>query len=342
MDRDVMKGLILLLLASLLTGTATATPVSKPPPIKSALVADEGLRESQRYLLEHLKAGQFDAVDTLLASLSLGQREFLLYQLIRDLHHIPATALLQSWVQTQSTKAPQWLVEGEVDGFLMQLPAYDFPAEARLLLTHWQQQNWQAQYRQALSNGSFEWKSIYNSRNPLLAQQQQALLQAIAQLPAGLLYKQAQALGKLNIFLPDNRLLSQLLLRTGEPSLFLMLWRQPVDDDSLVALKALSSLQHGETASDLLIAATKSPKLKRPALKALSQLSPLPIKAQDFLLAELGNSQYGGLVASLLLEVDEPRLLVRLADELTRMERRPNISLLLAPNTGTTGTPPGL
>lgn len=338
-----MRGVMWLLLAGLLAGeTALAVPPAKAPPIKSALVADEGVGESRHYLLAQLKAGRFDAVDTLLASLSLGQREYLIYQLMADLRHIPATAALQSWVQTQSGKAPQWLVEGEVDGFLMQLPAYDFPAEARLLLTHWQQQNWQAQYRRELSQGRFDWKRVYNSRNPDLPRQQQALLQALAQLPTNLLHQQAHVLGQLNIFLPDNRLLTQLLLRTGEPALYRMLWRQPVDDDSLRALKALPSLLKGDAASDLLIGATKHPKLKRPALKALSQLSPLPVKAQDFLLAELGNSQYGSLVASLLLEVDEPRLLVRLADELTRMERRPNISLLLAPDSGTTGAAPGL
>ena len=35
-----------------------------------------------------------------------------------------------------------WLVEKEVDGFLVQLPAYDFAAAARLVLNRWQQQAW--------------------------------------------------------------------------------------------------------------------------------------------------------------------------------------------------------
>ncbi|MNP74910.1 hypothetical protein D3C76_1718620 [compost metagenome] len=78
-----------------------------------------------------------------------------------------------------------------------------------------------------------------------------------------------------------------------------------------------------------------------PALQQLSRLSPLPDGAQQYLLAELGKHQYGGLVAGLLLQMDEPRLLGQLADRLTRQERRHTSSVML-PDTGTPDARPGL
>ncbi|MNC42984.1 hypothetical protein D3C75_918210 [compost metagenome] len=78
-----------------------------------------------------------------------------------------------------------------------------------------------------------------------------------------------------------------------------------------------------------------------PALQQLSRLSPLPDGAQQYLLAELGKHQYGGLVAGLLLQMDEPRLLGQLADRLTRQERRHASSIML-PDTGTPDARPGL
>ena len=56
---------------------------------------------------------------------------------------------------------------------------------------------------------------------------------------------------------------------------------------------------------------------------------------------ELGKHQYGGLVAGLLLEMDEPRLLGQLADRLTRQERRHASSVMMS-DTGTPDSRPGL
>ncbi|MFA7261126.1 MAG: hypothetical protein WC013_16650, partial [Aeromonas bestiarum] len=107
------------------------------------------------------------------------------------------------------------------------------------------------------------------------------------------------------------------------------------------ALASVARFHQGQAASDLLIAASRNGRLKLPALQQLSQLSPLPDTAQQFLLAELGNRQYSGQVASLLLQMDEPRLLAQLADRLTRQEKR-HASPVMLPDTGTPVAPPGL
>ncbi len=91
----------------------------------------------------------------------------------------------------------------------------------------------------------------------------------------------------------------------------------------------------------MLIAASRNDRLMIPALHQLSQLSPLPDTAQQYLLAELGKHQYGGLVAGLLLQMDEPRLLAQLADRLTRQEQRHGLAIML-PDTGTLDARPGL
>ena len=106
---------------------------------------------------------------------------------------------------------------GEVDGFLVQLPAYDFAAEARLVLHHWQQLAWQGNYRQLLEQDRFDFKQIYYSRNPDLAQQQQALLTVLERQPPSVLRREAQRLATLNLFLPDNQLLLHFIERTGTP-----------------------------------------------------------------------------------------------------------------------------
>ena len=144
-----------------------------------------------------------------------------------------------------------------------------------------------------------------------------------------------------DLFLPDNQLLLHLIERTGDTALYLKLWRQPVDHDSLTALHSISRFHTGQEASDLLIAASRNGRLMIPALQQLSRLSPLPDGAQQYLLAELGKHQYGGLVAGLLLQMDEPRLLGQLADRLTRQERRHASSIML-PDTGTPDARPGL
>ena len=321
-----------------------AAPVhaDSPPQLQAPLVADEGLEGHRAYLDGRMALGQFDAMDSLLETLSMGQREFLLFQLLGELKSsgAPSPALL-AWVRAQAAKAPQWLVEGKVDGFLVQLPAYDFPAEARLVLSHWQQLAWQDNYRQLLEQDRFDFKQVYYSRNPELAQQQQALLAVLDRQPVSVLRREAQRLAALNLFLPDNQLLLHFIEQTGETALYLKLWRQPVDHDSLTALHTISRFYSGQEASDLLIAASQNSRLMVPALHQLSRLPPLPDGAQQFLLAELGKHQYGGLVAGLLLQMDEPRLLGQLANRLTLQERR-HASSVMRSDTGTPDTPPGL
>ncbi|HEH9406379.1 TPA: hypothetical protein SIA26_003942 [Aeromonas bestiarum] len=314
-----------------------------PSVVKSELVADEGLQGHLDYLGSRLQQGQFAAMDSLLDSLAVGQREYLLCRLLATLDASPRASSpeLLAWVRAQSVKAPRWLVEKEVDGFLIQQPAYDFAAAARLVLSRWQQQAWQDNYRQLLEQNSFEFKQIYNSRNPDLTQQQQALLAVLERQPLFVLQREARKLAAMSIFLPDNQLLRQLLERTGDSALYLKLWRQPVDHDSVAALKSVARFHQGQDASSLLIAASRNSRLKQPALHQLSQLSPLPEAAQQFLLAELGNRHYSGQVASLLLQMDEPRLLAQLADRLTRQEKR-HASPVMLPDTGTPVAPPGL
>ena len=326
-------------------GWLLAAPVyaDTPPQLQGPLVADEGLQGHLDYLGSRLQQGQFAAMDSLLDSLAVGQREYLLCRLLATLDASPRASSpeLLAWVRAQSVKAPRWLVEKEVDGFLIQQPAYDFAAAARLVLSRWQQQAWQDNYRQLLEQNSFEFKQIYNSRNPDLAQQQQALLAVLERQPLFVLQREAHKLAAMSIFLPDNQLLRQLLERTGDSALYQKLWHQPVDHDSVAALRSVARFHQGQAASDLLIAASRNGRLKLPALQQLSQLSPLPDTAQQFLLAELGNRQYSGQVASLLLQMDEPRLLAQLADRLTRQEKR-HASPVMLPDTGTPVAPPGL
>ncbi|WP_219614825.1 hypothetical protein [Aeromonas salmonicida] len=326
-------------------GCLVALPAhaSPPSPPRAALVADEGLQGHLDFLAGRLQQGQFAAIDALLDSLAVGQREYLLCQLLATLDKTSgaSTPGQLAWVRAQAVKAPRWLVEKEVDGFLVQLPAYDFAAAARLVLNRWQQQAWQGNYRQLLAQDSFQFKQIYNSRNPELALQQEALLAVLDQQPASVLQREAHRLAAMNIFLPDNQLLRQLVERTGDSALYLKLWRQPVDHDSVAALKSVARFHQGQDASSLLIAASRNSRLKQPALHQLSQLSPLPEAAQQFLLAELGNRHYSGQVASLLLQMDEPRLLAQFADRLTRQEKRHSSSVML-PDTGTPAAQPGL
>ncbi|WP_033135869.1 hypothetical protein [Aeromonas finlandensis] len=307
-----------------------------------AAVTAEILQTHQRYLASRLQQGQFAAIDSLLVTLSREQREFLLLQLLRDIPvSEPASPALQAWVEAQAGKAPQWLVEQQVDGFLVQQPAYDFSARARLLLCQWQQQRWQASYRQQLAQGRFRLKSIYYRGNPDIARQQQALLLAFDQVPLSLWRRTARQLAAQNIYLPDNRLLLHLLQRTGEPTLYARLWRQPVDQDTLAALPTINRFHQGGVASALLIAASDNPQLKEPALRQLSVISPLPQQAQRYLLVELANRQYGALVAGLLMEVDEPLLLSALARRLGQRDTPP-IAPSLLPDSGTPGVRPGL
>ncbi|HDN9007794.1 hypothetical protein [Aeromonas veronii] len=324
----------------LLLGLLSAMPVCAQS--APATVTAETLQTHQRYLAGRLQQGQFAAIDSLLATLSREQREFLLLQLLRD---IPATApaspALQLWVEAQADKAPEWLQEQQVDGFLVQQPVYDFAAQARQLLGEWQLHSLVQRYRQQLAQGSFPLKSIYYSSNPDLAMQQQALLLALDALPQSIWMREAQALASRNIYLPDNQLLLHLLLRTGEPALYGMLWRRPADQDALRALATINRFHHGNTASSLLIAASGNPGLREPALRQLSALSPLPPQAQKYLLAELSNRQYGALVAGLLMEVDEPQLLSGLARRLGQRALPPAAPSLL-PDSGTPDEQPGL
>ncbi|MCV5491364.1 hypothetical protein OFM83_29380, partial [Escherichia coli] len=87
-----------------------------------------------------------------------------LLQLLRDIPATsPASPALQQWVEAQADKAPEWLMEQQVDGFLVQQPVYDFAAQARQLLGEWQLQSLMQRYRQQLALGSFQLKSIYYS-----------------------------------------------------------------------------------------------------------------------------------------------------------------------------------
>lgn len=335
-----MKLALLLWIGWLLA--AAPVQADAPPQPKAPLVADEGLQGHLDYLHRRLALAQFAAMDSLLATLTLGQREYLLHQLLSGLKSSDAPSpALQAWVRSQAAKAPQWLVEGEVDGFLVQLPAYDFAAEARLVLSHWQQLAWQGNYRQLLAQDRFDFKQLYHSRNLALVQQQQALLAVLDEQPATVLRREAHKLAPLNIFLPDNRLLLHLIERTGEPALYQKLWRQPVDSDSLAALHTIPRFYDGQQASDLLIAASRNGRLMIPALQQLSQLSPLPETARQYLLAELGKQQYSGLVGGLLLQLDEPSMLAQLADRLGHQEWHHAASVML-PDTGTTDALPGL
>ena len=324
---------LLLGLLSAIPAHAQAAPVA---------VTAETLQTHQRYLASRLQQGQFAAIDSLLATLSREQREFLLLQLLRDIPAAePASPALQQWVEAQAGKAPKWLVEQQVDGFLVQQPVYDFAARARQLLGEWQVQALQASYRRQLELGNFRFKSIYYRGNPALAQQQQALLRALDTQPLSVWVREARQLAAQNIYLPDNRLLLYLLQGTGEPALYASLWHRPVDQDALTALLTINRFHQGYVASDLLIAASDNPGLKASALRQLSALSPLPPQAQKYLLAELSNRQYGALVAGLLMEVDEPQLLSALARRLGQRDTPP-IAPSLLPDSGTPDGRPGL
>lgn len=83
------------------------------------------------------------------------------------------------------------------------------------MLSHWQQLAWQDNYRQLLEQDRFDFKQVYYSRNPELAQQQQALLAVLDRQPVSVLRREAQRLAALNLFLPDNQLLLHFIEQTG-------------------------------------------------------------------------------------------------------------------------------
>ena len=66
-----MKLVLLIWIGCLL---ATQAHADTPPRLQAPLVADEGLQGHRDYLNSRLALGQFDAMDSLLASLAVGQR----------------------------------------------------------------------------------------------------------------------------------------------------------------------------------------------------------------------------------------------------------------------------
>ena len=94
----------------LLLGLLSAIPVhAQAAPVT---VTAETLQTHQRYLASRLQQGQFAAIDSLLATLSREQREFLLLQLLRDIPAAePASPALQQWVEStdrdQASRSPE-------------------------------------------------------------------------------------------------------------------------------------------------------------------------------------------------------------------------------------------
>ena len=221
-------------------------------PTQGCAGADEDAGPS-RFLAGRLQQGQFAAIDALLDSLAVGQREYLLCQLLATLDKTSGASTPEqlAWVRAQAVKAPRWLVEKEVDGFLVQLPAYDFAAAARLVLNRWQQQAWQGNYRQLLAQDSFQFKQIYNGRNPELALQQEALLVVLDQQPAAVLQREAHRLAAMNIFALTS--CCENWSTHGDSALYIRC-AQPVDHDSVAARKRGSCSPGG--CKQLLIAAT--------------------------------------------------------------------------------------
>ena len=86
-----------------------AAPVQAdtPPQLRAPLVADEGLEGHRAYLDGRMALGQFDAMDSLLETLSVGQREYLLHQLLSGLKSLnaPSPALL-AWVERGERPTP--------------------------------------------------------------------------------------------------------------------------------------------------------------------------------------------------------------------------------------------
>ncbi|MFM7969921.1 hypothetical protein ACF2JD_18290 [Aeromonas sp. A-5] len=105
-------------------------------------MADRGVAGSPALSGGRLQLGQFAAIDTLLATLAVGQREFLLLQLLGIFQCRPPLYPPAAWVRGSGRQGPQWLVEQQVDGFLVQQPAYDFAARARQLLANGTGSSW--------------------------------------------------------------------------------------------------------------------------------------------------------------------------------------------------------
>jgi hypothetical protein len=319
-----------------------AAPVhADSPQLQAPLVADEGLEGHRAYLDGRMALGQFDAMDSLLETLSVGQREFLLFQLLGELKSsgAPSPALL-AWVRAQAAKGATMAGGREGGRFPGAATRLRLPAEARLVLSHWQQLAWQDNYRQLLEQDRFDFKQVYYSRNPELAQQQQALLAVLDRQPVSVLRREAQRLAALNLFLPDNQLLLHFIEQTGETALYLKLWRQPVDHDSLTALHTISRFYSGQEASDLLIAASQNSRLMVPALHQLSRLSPAgrgpavpPGRTRQAPVWRAGGRP---VVADGRAQAPG-----QLANRLTLQERR-HASSVMRSDTGTPDTPPGL
>lgn len=273
------------------------------------------LATHQRYLNERLQQNQFAAIDSLLTTLELPQQEYLL---LRLLEQIPLSAsvspALKAWVQVQAQKVPKWLIESAHDGFVQQQLGYDFAARARLLISHWQQQQRIADYQQQLLAGRFRFKAIYYRENKQLTAEQAALLTAITLTPPYVLRRYSQQLIDLPVYLPDNQLLLTWLERSQDPALYGLLWQRKVDQNSLASLTSIPRLYAPEVAGNLLISASDNPELKSAALRQMTRLSPLPEPARLYLLAELRGQQYGAWVAALLMELNEPRWLLSLAE----------------------------
>ncbi len=103
-----MKHVLLILLSWLLVLPVGAAETQSP---RTALVADEGLQGHLDYLTGRLQLLQFAAIDTLLDSLAVGQREYLLCQLLATLNSQPrATSpqLLAGCVPSRSRPPAGW------------------------------------------------------------------------------------------------------------------------------------------------------------------------------------------------------------------------------------------
>ena len=142
------------------------------------------------------------------------------------------------------------------------------------MLNHWQQLAWQDNYRQLLEQDRLTSSRSTAACNPGWRQQQQALLAVLDRQPVSVLRREAQRLAALNLFLPDNQLLLHFIRQTGETALYLKLWRQPVDHDSLTAAHHFPAFIQGGEARRSADRRQPEQRLMVPALHQLSRLSP--------------------------------------------------------------------
>ncbi|CAG8999378.1 MAG: hypothetical protein CENE_01352 [Candidatus Celerinatantimonas neptuna] len=222
-----------------------------------------------------LKASNLDWLEYHIPVLEPARREPLLYVLLSQYYQLkllPSNQLVP-WFKRLAGQRPTLIEHVKIDGYLITRPRYDYPAMARAILNHWQARQYQEQYARQLRDGVFPWQTIFQSKNPTLLAQQQAVVYALGELDRQQLERIYQRLQKYSYFFPDNSVFAALAINLKNRHILEQLFSQAVDQYSINALNYIAEHYTPSFALAILIQAAHHPQIKYYALHAMTDLA---------------------------------------------------------------------